>query len=556
MDHSHLQNGFPDLSARESNDLLPFDNHNRQSDEAGHLPLQNPLQIEEKKAISRVLQNEIEGEGAQTTQPNNNDSNVSLSGGGTFLHNQSESNFYYNFNGSGVGNGTSNYTGPSVAPSFAPSLLTSISSAPSNFPTREGLIESTDSKVLVATIQVYGSLYLAFTVLFCVLRKMYPRFYNIRSWVKGLQCDIAKHSNYGWISWLWQVFDEDEDEILQQCGMDALCFIRMLRIGRKLSIVGCFNAVWLIPVYATAEESSETAYLEDRLVLISTANLPSESPRFLATIICAYTIFGYAMWLIIQELEWYTQKRHSFMSQRRPRNYAIYVAGIPDNLRSGSKLAQFFRQTGATSAVLEAHITLACPELEALVAQREAIKMQLEHAIAFEEIHGERETKLSLNFWGLGDGCCSLLRCRRSRDGLSHSSKNNNNNNKSGFVATVDSIERLEKKLRQITKDVAIHFQTIERSNDPHTLEQHRDLVMKEIEDLRKAERAQNIANRERVNSTHDIDNVEEIFHDGDQRQATERMNTEDPFSQAAEAFFIGNLSPGHQREHEQKHLL
>lgn len=435
---------------------------------------------------------------------------------------------------------------PSAFPSFAPSVKPT--SAPK--PPSVGLIESTDTTVLVSTIQVYGTLYLILWALFCILRTRYNFLYNIRSWVPELQCDIAKNMDYGQfplslISWMWKVFQVDEDDILEQCGMDALCFIRVLRIGRNLAAMGCLQACWLIPVYITAEDSNETRYLTDSLVLISTAHLPTGSPRFLATVICAYVCFGYAMWLIQRELQWYTNKRHTFLKQRRPRNYAVYVSGIPEELRSGAKLAEFFRQSGATSSVLEAEVTLACPHLEGLVAQREDAKARLEHAKAFEEINGKRKTSSKLNLRGLA---------RSPHRGLSRSSGSNRSN---ALVEHVDSVQRLEKRIRQLTKDIAIGFQYIERSNDPYSLEEHRNMVMEEIEETRRAERAQNIATRERVHSFHDTDLVEEICHVEEEEGVVmeEALPVNDQFSKVAEAFFFGSLKP-QPKPQEQRKLL
>lgn len=436
---------------------------------------------------------------------------------------------------------------PTWVPSFSPSPKPTLwpTPPPTNV-TGTGLLESTDSVVLRGTIQVYGTLYLLLLALFCVLRKKYSRLYNIRAWVDGLECQLAKDAqHYGLISWIWEVYQVDEDDILDQCGMDALCFIRVLRIGRKLALMGCFHACWLIPVYATAEDSAETYYLEDRLVVISTAHLPSGSTRFLATVICAYTIFIYCMWLMKQELQWYTIIRHKFLRQRRPRNYAIYVSGIPEELRSGAKLAEFFRQSGATSSVLEAHVTLACPELESLVAQREIIKDRLEHAKAYEEIHGSREKSLRLNLRGFSVAGASTY-------GQSRSSQTS----RMGLVATIDSIEVLELKLRQLTKDIAIAYQQIERGNDPYTLEEHRDMVMAEIEETRRAERVQNIANRERVNSFHDMDNVEEICHFEMNSSPEKNLKATENFSKVAEAFFFGGALSPRQRAQEQQNLL
>lgn len=441
---------------------------------------------------------------------------------------------------------------PSAFPSFAPTPKPTWAPPPpaNETDTSVGLIESTDTSVLISTIQVYGTIYLILLSLFCVLRTRYNYLYNIRSWVPELQCDIAKNMDYGrfplsLISWMWKVFQVDEDDILQQCGMDALCFIRVLRIGRNLAAVGCVQACWLIPVYITAEDSDETWYLTDSLVLISTAHLPIGSSRFLATVICAYICFGYAMWLIKRELTWYTDKRHKFLKQRRPRNYAVYVSGIPEELRSGAKLAEFFRQSGATSSVLEAEVTLACPHLEGLVAQREDAKDRLAHAKAFEEINGKRKTSAKINLRGLA---------RTPHRGLSRSSGSNRSN---ALVEQVDSVERLEKRIRQLTKDIAIAYQHIERTNDPYSLEEHRNMVMEEIEETRRAERAQNIATRERVHSFHDTDLVEEICHVEEEEgiEVEDALPVNDKFSKVAEAFFFGSLKP-QRRPHEQLKLL
>jgi len=435
-------------------------------------------------------------------------------------------------------------------PTLAPTVSIAPSAAPSMVPTAvpDGKISSTDSTVLRQTVQVYGTLYLVMTVLFCVFRKLYPKWYNIRSWVTDLKCDIAQTclEEFGWISWFWKVFEIDEDDILAQCGMDALCLIRVLRIGRKLAIVGCVHALWLIPVYATAETSPETEYLTDRLVLISTANLPSESPRFLATVICAYIIFGYAMWLIREELQWYTAKRHMFLSQRRPRNYAVYVAGIPEEYRSDQKLQEFFQQSGATSSILQANVALSCPVLENLVNQRNGVEAQLKHARAYEELHGARAKRLMVN---LGRGLPF------SKSNLS--SNNNTGSGRSGrsggggIVDVVDSIDDLELKLRQLTKDIVITYQDMMRRNDPLTLEQHREMVMMEMEERKTQERQQFIVHRSHDPGGHDLEHVEVTCHTAEMIKSS--LHDTDRYSKAAEDFFLGFLSHSQARQQQQQ---
>jgi hypothetical protein len=251
----------------------------------------------------------------------------------------------------------------------------------------DNLVTSNDSSIIRETLRLYGSLYLCCFLLYCVLRKRYTRLFNVRSWVPELECELAKRE-YGFFNWFWKVFDVTDEELFKDCGMDAMCFLRALRMGRKLSLCGCFNAVWLIPVYATAKESDETAYLTDLWDEISISNLPSSSPRFLATVLASYILFFYAMYLLFHEFKWYTKWRHKFLAKPWSMNYAVYVSGIPEAFRSSFELAEYFRQCSSKEAVIEAHVAMDTPGLEAKVARREVVVRNLEHAVALERKKG------------------------------------------------------------------------------------------------------------------------------------------------------------------------
>ena len=72
-------------------------------------------------------------------------------------------------------------------------------------------------------------------------------------------------------------------------------YTRVLEFGVKLAAVGMCVAVFLIPVYFTAPTSVETEGITDSVVKMSTTNVPSGDLRFLATVLAAYVVFGYAM---------------------------------------------------------------------------------------------------------------------------------------------------------------------------------------------------------------------------------------------------------------------
>jgi hypothetical protein len=109
------------------------------------------------------------------------------------------------------------------------------------------------------------------------------------------------------------------------------------------SLVGVFNTIWLLPVYVTAEESSEPEDITDLIVKTTIANVPSGSSRMYATIIASYFIFGYAMYAILQEFTWYIEMHHKFLRKPLARNFSVFVRNIPPAYQDNRQLADFFR---------------------------------------------------------------------------------------------------------------------------------------------------------------------------------------------------------------------
>ena len=267
------------------------------------------------------------------------------------------------------------------------------------------LVTSNDSEIIRGTLRLYGSIFLGCLVIYeLLLRKRYPRLFNIRSWVPEHKCKLAMQEYDMPFSWIWRVFRVTDEELLDNCNLDTVCFLRALKFGRKLTILGCFNAIWLIPLYRTAKPSEETAYLEDPFVLISISNLPSSSKRFLGTVFAAYIIFFYAMYIIFHEFEWYTKFRHKFLSAKEPRNYSVYVSGIPNEYQTSRKLQQYFERCCSKEAVLEAHIAVDTQKLQTKIARRDAVLRHLERLYYLESRSGKTETHRRVRLGRLNKG--------------------------------------------------------------------------------------------------------------------------------------------------------
>ena len=90
-----------------------------------------------------------------------------------------------------------------------------------------------DSQVLRDTMAVYGSSMLVIILVFCWVRRRFPKVYNLRNWVDPIKSELAEEQG-GFFSWIWKVYMVTEDELMEECGLDALCFIRIAQMGYKL----------------------------------------------------------------------------------------------------------------------------------------------------------------------------------------------------------------------------------------------------------------------------------------------------------------------------------
>ncbi|KAL7578677.1 hypothetical protein ACA910_009816 [Epithemia clementina (nom. ined.)] len=246
-----------------------------------------------------------------------------------------------------------------------------------------------DARVLRDSVLIYGGILLFVIIVFSYLRRKFPKVYNVRNWVEHLKTYLS-NDQYRFFSWLWRLYMVTDDEIMEECGMDAACFVRLIQMGYRLSMVGIFNTIWLLPLYMTAEESVETSGITDRVVKTTIANVPSGSHRLYATVFSAYVLFGYTMYQILQEFNWYIEMRHKFLKKPLARHFAVFVRNIPSDYRTNARLARFFRGCFSDDAVLEARLAINIPNLTRIVAQRDATLANLEHALALYKKDGVR----------------------------------------------------------------------------------------------------------------------------------------------------------------------
>jgi len=259
------------------------------------------------------------------------------------------------------------------------------------------------TEILLTTFKFYGVIFLASFVIFLFLRNRFTRAYNVNNSVEKYRTPISAEF-HGPLSWMWNVFLVSDEEIFNHCGMDAIVFIRSLRYGRKVAYAGMFTSLFLLPLYAWSYSSSSSPYVvgsqnttntTDLLDYLTLGAVPDAKEGhleavFAAPVLAAYVVFGYALYLLLDEFAWYTKYRHRYLAKALPNNYTVYVKHIPPNMRSDKALLAYFSAVFPSGDVVDARVALATPKLDRLVAERNAVVNKLERAI---NVYNEKDVR-------------------------------------------------------------------------------------------------------------------------------------------------------------------
>jgi Late exocytosis, associated with Golgi transport/Calcium-dependent channel, 7TM region, putative phosphate/Cytosolic domain of 10TM putative phosphate transporter len=246
-----------------------------------------------------------------------------------------------------------------------------------------------DWSVLRTTLFMYIPVAVLLLLLFCLVRRKYPTVYAVRRVVARLYSPLAETS-HGFVEWIWKLWLIPERNLLEQCSLDAVCLLRILRLGCRVACIGAICSWFLVPIYVTAPSpppSLEYRYeTDDTFVVTTTSNVSYGSRRFTATILAAYIIFGATMYMILQEFKWFIARRVDFLTKKTARNYTVYVSGIPPRYRSNEELARFFRRVVSADAVHSAAVVLHIPKLNAATVRQATLQRQLERALVLKAL--------------------------------------------------------------------------------------------------------------------------------------------------------------------------
>lgn len=185
-------------------------------------------------------------------------------------------------------------------------------------------------------------------------------------------------------AWWRAAWELDDEETLRCVGLDTFMFLRFLRLGARICLVGSVLACVLIPAYATADERGAPTEQFNQLTL---ARVETDSTRLWAALLAWYIFVFFCIKEFLAEWKLYTKLRYEFLARGDPEipveyRYAVRVEQIPVELRSNEKLHNYFERL-FPGKVRKVVMYLQLNELQKMVAKRLTECISYEKAVAF-----------------------------------------------------------------------------------------------------------------------------------------------------------------------------
>ncbi|KAF0732234.1 hypothetical protein AaE_009236, partial [Aphanomyces astaci] len=233
------------------------------------------------------------------------------------------------------------------------------------------------------TTKIYFPILVMSLIVFEIVRDhdLTRSFYTCRSRSPVHACPMTiastQGSTGGFAKWVLPTLGLTDDEVLDACGLDGLCFLRFIRLGRKVAACGVFLSAVLFPVYATAQWTRNDV---DALERIALNILRENDPRFWAAVAAMYAISGYTLYLLHREYKDFVARRHHFLSQPYVQQYSVVIHDLPKQLRTCESLTTYLNHL-FPNAIHSVVVAVDCKQLEKLVAKRSHYRCKLERAL-------------------------------------------------------------------------------------------------------------------------------------------------------------------------------
>ncbi len=196
--------------------------------------------------------------------------------------------------------------------------------------TGEGTAPEVTAKALAVTSVVNGFLLLVSLLIFSLLRNKFPRIYTPRLLLNGLDSSIGKLPN-NLLGWLVPAFRAKDEEMLRYLGLDALMFLRLLRLGFIFGILILpYGLIVTLPVnyHGGVSDSDPSVVGLDRLTL---GNVKAQSNLLWVHFVGVWMYTLLILYFLYREYVAYQKFRQQSLSngEKYHHRYLVMLQEIP-----------------------------------------------------------------------------------------------------------------------------------------------------------------------------------------------------------------------------------
>ena len=206
--------------------------------------------------------------------------------------------------------------------------------------------------------------------------------------------------------WFRSALAVSQEETLRQVGLDSYMFLRLLRLGARLTAVGTMLSWILIPVYATGEARGKATQQFNQLTL---ARVDANSDRLWATVAAWWIFVAFLLHELWTEWKLFAKNRSAFLAtgdvdMPQQYRYSIRVEKIPPKLQNDAALTEYMERL-FPGQVAQAVVYRGTGDMQKLMDERQKNILALESAVAFTKAKPTKERPMIKVEKKLG-GCC------------------------------------------------------------------------------------------------------------------------------------------------------
>lgn len=241
--------------------------------------------------------------------------------------------------------------------------------------------------VLVSTAINFGILVICI-IWFSVERYFRPRMYS-PLWYLYPDKSATPMPSAPMFAWMVELFNIEEDLIVEKAGYDVLYFIRFYKLSFKIfASVAIYTLIVILPINYTGGGGAES---QNEFEAFSMNNIPTNSWRLWVHLVGIFILTFVTTYYLDREFVIYAKHRHNYLRQKHAHLRTVFVEGIPSKLRSTVTLATYF-ETLYPNGILNVRLCQDLAYLDALVQKRANMLMKLERALAILKKTGLRTT--------------------------------------------------------------------------------------------------------------------------------------------------------------------